>query len=262
MSAAEESVILCEGFHDRAFWAGLLERKLGCTDARPKLANGNLGTAMDPFLPSSRVVGGDFAFLTPSGAFLRIRPCHGDSKVLAMTTIRLKERTTKALRYLIVNLDVDPDDDDVARAKLRAERIDHRVEQLVAAVDPSAKRRPDGDIEVDGGTTLVSTVLWSTQDPAAPELPAKDTLERLVCAALHEAYPDRSAAVAGWLANRPSPPPPSAKDHAWSHMAGWYGAKGCDEFYQALWDDGSVAAQLEKRLVANGSWRVIEAIAR
>jgi hypothetical protein len=49
MSAAEESVILCEGFHDRAFWAGLLERKLQCTDARPKLANGNLGTAMDPF---------------------------------------------------------------------------------------------------------------------------------------------------------------------------------------------------------------------
>ena len=28
MSAAEESVILCEGFHDRAFWAGLLESKL------------------------------------------------------------------------------------------------------------------------------------------------------------------------------------------------------------------------------------------
>ncbi len=261
MSAAEESVILCEGFHDRAFWAGLLERKLQCTDARPKLANGNLGTAMDPFVPSGRVSSGDFAFHTPSGAFVRIRPCHGDSKVLAMTTIRLKERTTKALRHLIVNLDVDADDDDAERAKLRAEGIEQRVEQIVTSIDPSAKRRADNDIEVDGGKTLVSTVLWTTQDPAAPELPVKHTLERLVCAALHEAYPERAAAVAGWLANRPSPPPPSPKDHAWSHMAGWYGAKGCDEFYQALWNDEKVAAQLQKRLVANGSWRAIDAIA-
>lgn len=260
MSVAEESVILCEGFHDRAFWAGLLERKLDCKDARPVLRGGIRGVAVDPF--TERVGRGDFAFLAPSGAFLRVRPCHGDSKVMAMTRVHLKARTTKALRHLIVNLDVDADDDDAERAKLRVQGIRQSIEQLVTSIDPSATRRANGDIEVDGGTTLVSTVLWSTQDSAARELPAKDTLERLVCAALHEAYPDRSAAVAGWLANRPSPPPPSPKDHAWSHMAGWYGAKGCDEFYQALWNDEAVAAQLQTRLAANGSWRAIEAIAR
>ena len=64
------------------------------------------------------------------------------------------------------------------------------------------------------------------------------------------------------LAESTIAPAADPKDHAWSHMAGWYGAKGCDEFYQALWNDEAVSAQLEKRLVANGSWRAIETIAR
>jgi hypothetical protein len=45
-------------------------------------------------------------------------------------------------------------------------------------------------------------------------------------------------------------------------MAGWYADAGCDEFYQAVWRDGPVAAELEARLRANGSWDAMMAIAR
>ena len=52
------------------------------------------------------------------------------------------------------------------------------------------------------------------------------------------------------------------KEHAWSHMAGWYADAGCDEFYQAVWRDGHVVTELEARLRANGSWDAMTAIAR
>ncbi len=48
MSAPTESVVLCEGFHDRAFWKGWLSH-LDCRDARTKLPSGAFERARDPF---------------------------------------------------------------------------------------------------------------------------------------------------------------------------------------------------------------------
>src|SRR5262249_972525 len=107
----------------------------------------------------------------------------------------------------------------------------------------------------------ISIIFWRAEDPAADHLPGQQTLERLVCAALCEAYPDRAAAVATWLASRPLAPPAGPKEHAWSHMAGWDGEHNCDDFYQAVWRDARVVAQLERRLRASGSYRVVEALA-
>jgi hypothetical protein len=87
------------------------------------------------------------------------------------------------------------------------------------------------------------------------------TLEGLVCAAFRAAYPDRARAVAAWLASRPHPPEVSPKEHAWSHMAGWYATGNCDDFYQGVWRDPAVATQLEARLRASGAWRIAEALA-
>ncbi len=93
-------------------------------------------------------------------------------------------------------------------------------------------------------------------------MPAKQTLERLVCAALCAAYPGRGATIAAWLASCGPAPAESPKDHAWSHMAGWYAEAGCDEFYQAVWRDERVVVELEARLRTNGSWDAMVAIAR
>jgi hypothetical protein len=43
-------------------------------------------------------------------------------------------------------------------------------------------------------------------------------------------------------------------------MAGWYAIHGCESFYQMLWEDASVAAELRARLEGSGAWAVIEAI--
>jgi len=253
-SAPAESVVLCEGVHDRAFWKGWLSH-LGCRDARPDLPAGGLGKARDPF--GKAVEQGQFAFLSPTDAFVRVRPCNGDKGVLAELKKRLAYRTTEALPRLVVGLDVDAD---LASPEVIG-RIRGSVEKRVRQADPAATTASDGDFSVDGGATLVSVVLWSAADSETPELPARQTLERLVCAALRAAYPERAAAVAAWLSARPAPPPSTPKEHAWSHMAGWYADKSCDEFYQAVWRDDAVARQLRARLEASGAWRVAAALA-
>ena len=249
--SAEESVILCEGFHDRAFWKGCLKH-LGCQDlpGRPPF--------YDPF--GKRVTPGHFVFLSTSGAFLRLQSCGGDKAVLGRLEDRLVERTTNTLRRLVVNLDTDAKD--VAGLALRAAGLRTAVESRVAKAAPAWTTNADADLALDGGATLVSTIFWSAADPVSPQLPAKQTLERLVCAALCAAHPGRGATIATWLASRAPMPPESPKEHAWSHMAGWYAEAGCDEFYQAVWRDALVVAELEARLRANGSWDAMMAIAR
>ncbi len=251
MSAAEESVILCEGLHDRAFWKGFLKR-LGCRDVlgRPR--------SYDPF--GKEVPLGQFVFHSASGAFIRLQKCGGDKAVLGELKVRLAQRTTNALRRLVVNLDTDAEDP--ARLAQHTARLRAAVESRVGEADPSWTTNADADLALDGGATLVSTVFWGAADPLSRELPAKQTLERLVCAALCAAYPGRGATIATWLASRVPAPPESPKEHAWSHMAAWYAEAGCDEFYQAVWRDALVVSELEARLRANGSWDAMMAIAR
>jgi hypothetical protein len=52
------------------------------------------------------------------------------------------------------------------------------------------------------------------------------------------------------------------KEFAWSHMAGWYAQRGCENFYQAIWEDGATASELEKRLRASGAWGIAQELAK
>ncbi len=247
MTEPAETVILCEGYHDRAFWAGLLE-DAGYEDARPKRANGSRGPAIDPFQKS--VGGGDYAFRSTAGHFVRVRPCLGASKVPDRMKERLAQRATAPLAHLIVNLDTDAsdvDDDSITRGTLG-----HSIRHRIRAMARDAFDEPTGDILIDDKSTRISIVLWSAPDPASPDLPEKQTLERLVCAALRDAYPDRSRAVADWLSTRPSPPSlvsKSYKSHAWLHMGAWYPEHGCDDFYRHVWRPGPVREALRNRMV-------------
>lgn len=262
MNEPIESVILCEGVHDRAFWRGLLMHRLSCRDARPELPTGGFGPARDPF--DKPVVQGQFAFLTPSNAFVRVRPCSGDKGVMAELKKRLAERTTNALARLVVGLDVDASAADEAMLAARIATLREGVEKRVRQADAAAITNDEGDFVIDGGATIVSVMAWSAHDAHTEELPSKQTLERLVCAALRAAFPTRGEDVAAWLRSRRDAPAGSeglVKEHAWSHMAGWFALSNCDDFYQAVWRDRAVAAQLEGRLRAAGAWRIAEAIA-
>lgn len=251
-----ESIVLCEGFDDRAFWKGWLTY-LRCTDLGAQREGEPAGPRVrDPW--GEKVEGGDFGFRSRSGQFIRVRPCQGRLGVRRAARIRLEDRTRKALRSLVVNVDTDT----AATGTDRATGLRNQdVLSLVQEFDASSREAENGEILMDGGATCVSLVRWETDDEPRVGVPSQQTLERLVIAAIVAAYPERGASVQAWLQSRLEAPVASGKEYAWSHMAGWYADSGCERFYSGLWEDASVAKQLEDRLRRSGAWRVAEALA-
>jgi hypothetical protein len=248
-----ESVILCEGFHDRAFWDRWLT-SLGCKSDGFKPGTRGF-PALDPW--GDPVRHGQFAYRSKSGkGFVRVRSCNGKSNVLKEARNRLTQRTTKRLLRLVINVDVDTSAAGMAPGPtgLRQQDVLHQVQQI----DPPAYMNADGEIEVDGGATKVSLVRWKVNDPPSRGLPDQQTLERLACAALAAAYPARATSVQKWLDGRAIPIPPGAnpKEHTWSYMAGWYAEHGCEAFYSNLWNDPQVVAELGARLRLSGAWQI------
>lgn len=262
-SAERESVILCEGYHDRAFWAGWLEH-LGCNDpGRPPGRTGRVDV-LDPW--GDKVTGGEYGYRSTSGKFIRVFPCRGDRRrVLREARNRLNEERQRLkqagksrLARLILN--VDPD----LKADGTSTQTGFRHQDLRAVVqeyDPSAADGENGSLSLFDGAILVSLIRWETNDPPSRGLPNQQTLERLVCAAVVAAYPDRGAAVQNWLDSRPGVPEAGPKEFGWSHMAGWYADAACEGFYRVLWNDRQVVAELRSRLEHSGGWQIAEALA-
>ena len=248
-----ETRVLCEGYHDRAFWKGWLLH-LGCSDVAFKPGPGV--RARDPW--GRPVAGGHFAYHSKSGGFLRVVPCGGKTNVLPEAKARLDLRVTRPLPRLVINIDPDVLTAGSAATGLRLQDVLHFVR---TQIDPAAAQTPHGDIAIDGGASVISLVRWETVDPAAPGLPDQQTLERLVCAATAAVHPARAKAVQDWLTARPLPPPVNPKEHSWSYMAGWHSEGGCEFFYEKLWNDAAIVRELESRLRAAGAWRIAEGIA-
>jgi hypothetical protein len=252
-----ESIIYCEGYHDRAFWKGWLEH-LGCCDpGLPPPGRTGRVPVYDPW--STEVKGGQFAYMSPSKHFIRVVPCGGKTKVLPAASNRLKQRNSKAVVRLVLNIDADLTAGGAATGPTGLQRRD--VEHFARTFDPAAVVNADGEIEIDGGATRICLVRWEAPEPSTRGLPDQQTLERLVSAALAGAYPGRPPAVQDWLDGRPGPPGADPKEHAWSYMAGWYAEHGCEAFYSNLWTDPLVTAELETRLKASGAWQIATALA-
>jgi hypothetical protein len=252
-----ESVILCEGFHDRAFWAGWL-LYLGCTDpGRPSAGKTMRNKILDPW--NTPVSSGQYAYHSQTGQFIRVVPCHGKSKILVDARVYLGQRALKPLSRLIINVDPDVPAAGLSHGTTGLRRQD--IYQFVRQFDPLASFTANGEIEADGGATNISLIRWETNDQDGPGLPQQQTLERLVSAALVAAFPARAKAVHDWLASRPNPPSPDPKEHAWSYMAGWAADLGCEAFYSNLWNDPPVVRELESRLRAGGAWQTAATLA-
>jgi len=170
----------------------------------------------------------------------------------------VRQHRHEEIAHLVLSVDADlpATPDESPKTGLTAEG----VLQLVKEAGVEA-RREQRSIILGSGETTVSLVRWEAADKPQQGLPNQQTLERLVCAALLAAYPDRGGPVDAWLSSRPSPSDPGPKEHAWSYMAGWYADRGCQDVYSALWEDGKIAAGLETRLRASGAWQVAEALA-
>lgn len=224
-------IVVCEGYHDRAFWSAWLTGPLGWQSREEE---------RDPWDALGNVRGGGvFGFARP-GRHLRVVPAQGRSKLVAKArSLVERARTVPALDALVVCIDTDaPPGDDAPRGVDLARTLGSG-----ARTDPPLR---------------LGAVEWRCGDPASLYLPEPQTLERLVCAALAEAHPERASAVSAWLQGGPETH--RHKQHAWSHMARWYPDSGCDDFWRRVWDDAAVAAGLERRLRESGAWAVAESL--
>jgi hypothetical protein len=254
-----ESVILCEGFHDRAFWAGLLKH-LGCVVPQDPAKPLSQKMIRDPW--GTRVAGGQFGYHSKTQEFVRVIPCGGETFLPAAVNNRLVERTTRTLRHLVVTYDADTDPGIEPTATQGIASRKSAVLNILKKADPGVTTNAAGDFLLDGGNTVVSVVVWWAPDAPGPGLPAKHTLERIACAALAAAFPGRAQAVEQWLQSRPGGPQAgNPKEYAWSNMAGWYADQGCEAFYSELWNEPQVATELQSRLATIGAWRIGQALA-
>ncbi len=251
-----ETYIVCEGYHDRAFWAGAL-RYLGCTDPGEG-AGGVRVPVFDPW--GGRVVEGRYGFHTPSKHFVHLVPVGGRSQVWPFARKRLEDRRQKELHRLVVCVDADSRADGSAdpAGGMKPHDLLRRVQEL----DLGATLDRSDEILLADHASRVSLVSWHTaSNESGDGLPQKHTLERILCAAMNRAHPDRAQPIEDWLASRPTPPPPDPKEHALSHVAGWFADCGSYEAaIQKWWASPDIANHLTAVLAESGIWPIMQAI--
>jgi hypothetical protein len=255
MSREAESILLCEGYHDRAFLDGWL-RSRECKSWKDK-----------PYPPNNdnKLGGGQFAFQTPKQRWVRVVPVEGEGNLLRKANVFLQEAKTRPISRIVLVWDVD--------RPVQGGEESRRQSFERWAIERGAEAASSSDFHLppDLGDTTLALLLWhlgdpsvaEPTDPALPDLPPQQTLERLVCAAIRDTDPDRCRDVVRWLCTRSSPPKEEKrhKTHVAFHMAGWFSDWGYEGFFKALWDDyPAVRPALEARLSAIGATRVIDAV--
>jgi len=264
MSSKTESVILCEGYHDRAFWAAWL-LYLGMTDRGDPNGADQRTSVLDPW--GKKVERGQFGFYSESGKFVRVFPCRDRRNTLREAENRLnneqqrqqQQAATPQLTRLVLNVDADTDaGSGTAKTGFRREDLKRELEKF----DDAVNENDDGDFALFDGATLVSLVRWEANDSPRDGLPNQQTLERLVCASITAVYPERAEPIQKWLSSRPDAPQAGPKEFGWSHMAGWYADAGCEAFFRVVWTNARVRDELKARLVASGAWRIAESLAQ
>jgi hypothetical protein len=250
-SEKSESVVLCEGFYDRSFWSGLLQH-IGCTDPGKSTGVTRRVKYQDPWNRS--VVDGQFGFASQTSRLIRVKPCHGKTRIIDEIESALDDRGDRRLLRLVVNVDSDKNADGTPATSKLLERVN--ITELLRRQNIAYTDTPDGHLTIDNGDTEICLVSWNVSEPPQDALPNQQTLERLVCAAMFAAYPERAKCVTDWLVSRHNPPDLNVKEYAWSVMAGWYAEGGCDDFYQCFWRDERLASELESRLKQCGAWQV------
>lgn len=247
MSDKEEKqhVILCEGFDDRSFWAGWLLH-LDCTDPTDR----GKRPARDAW---GRPVkgGGRYLFRTPGDSSVLVHPFHGRANAGKAAGEYLGGQVYRP-DLMILNLDSDAENGSADGARAAFRRI---VE------DHGGKLEGDGDGPFDLDGVRLSAVIWECgDDDPTPGVPRKQTLERLVAAAIQAAYPARGPVVDEWLAAEPRGGEPRPKNYGYSYLAKWYAEHGADDFFRAIWRQQEVVARLRERLEKTGAWATVASL--
>jgi len=252
-----ETYIVCEGYHDRSFWSGALIF-LGCNDPGIKAVDRPRVPVYDPW--GVKVEKGQFGFRTRQDHFIRIVPTHGRSRIMETARNRIEQRKVNELHRLVICID-----EDIPVEGFKRKQDESHIQDLlnwVKAIDHVAKI--DGNDVLLGDTdSRVSLIRWRTADNTdKPGLPAKQTLERILCKALVQAFPDRAEPVEQWLAGRPDPPKENPKEHALSYLAGWFAdAANYESAIRVWWEKDQIKDRLKTVLQETEIWSIMEEIA-
>ena len=68
-------------------------------------------------------------------------------------------------------------------------------------------------------------------------------------------------AAFAFLDGRAEPPPRTGKEEAMALMAGWFSSRYSEGFFEAVWEDELVAAELERRLRSTATFEAFELVA-
>lgn len=240
----KQHVVLCEGYEDRSFWKGWLLR-LGCvdpTDGGSKHVDDVCGRPVKGL--------GRYLFRTPAGSDVIVQPFHGRSNARQAVEEYLGGKQIYRPHRLVLNLDSDAED-----------ASDRSAEDQVRGIARGlgAEGAGNGPFEI-GGSALYA-LIWRCADPEpTPGVPTKQTLERLVAAAICAARPDRGPAVKAWLEAEPHGLE-LPRSYGYSYYAKWHADGGSGSFYELLWRDDSVVAALRHRLNATDAWNTVEELA-
>lgn len=253
--------ILCEGLHDRSFWGGWLKVPLGCTKA-------DLGSN-EKFRTSK--AGGQHIFQSLQKNLICVKPCFGVNRIIEEAKYLIGGDLEQTLSFVLINYDPDSNSSESTESGKRLEDIkfdlerDFQTRKILKTVKIDANNEwlevsdtPDSSVY-----TRVGIVRWEVlNEQPKPGLPEKQCLERLVCAAILKAYPERGQLVHDWLLSIPIDGGVATEEniipkaYSWSQMSGWFPKNGCDDFFQAIWRVPKIATQLEAILSSNGSWRL------
>lgn len=241
-------IVLCEGYDDRGFLAGLLVDGFRCTEARS-------------VRPPKR---GSFIYQSLDGAEIEVTPVGGGSLADQAEQGRVLIERPSGIDAVVLLVDADRPAGSTSGHRSIPGSL-HRDLDVVDGADGWAR------VDPAGRNVRVRVLEWWSPDAAGtPGVPDVDSLDRLVCAALAEAHPERIPSLEAWLDAQPAGDRRIPKQRTWSHYAKWWTTdhkgdyRSPGGFHRALWRDGSLRPLLERRLRAGealSTWLAFERIA-
>jgi hypothetical protein len=229
------TLVVVEGFADRAFLQGLFEQRAGAKryPVGAPAPWGNDGK------------GGWYSFWMHERPVLVVPPRNNDGGLKHLESAWAVVASKPSRVVVVVDSDQSNDESPI-----------HGRRRVATVI-----RRVGGSLDEHSGTgqigdAVVEAVVWrGGPGEPRPGVPAKHTLERLIAESFADVWPDRASDVGRWLATAPTPDDVTHKHVASAILAKWFAEDGpSDAFYRKVWFEPALAGRLEARLREQGEW--------
>lgn len=245
--AQPQHVVLCEGYDDRAFIAGILEH-LGCQSLRD--GDGE-GPATDAW--GDRLEKGRFGFRRRDGSYVRLQAVVGIEKLIRSGKTFMQGTVARPLASLTLVRDDDGQAGDPP-ADMKS--------WVQALVDEPVVPIAGETCSFSARGVPVYVVPWRvTTTTSAVGIPTQQTLERVVCAALAEVDGARADCVEHWLRSSPTAASLGPKSYSGSYIAKWHAEDRLDAFYGRLMTDAMAGEREALQALLADVWYVFERLA-